>query len=36
MTKKVAFLYNEDLEEFSYGENHPMQPLRVAMTFDLL
>ena len=24
------------MEKFSYGENHPMQPIRAAMTFDLL
>lgn len=31
----TAFIYNEEWAGFSYGETHPMKPLRLKLTFEL-
>ena len=36
MSRRVAFVFQDGLEKYSYGEDHPMQPIRSTMTFDLL
>ena len=33
---KTAFLYNAKFGEFDYGQNHPMRPLRLKQTFELI
>ncbi len=32
----VAFIYNEEWWRFSYGELHPMKPLRLKLTYDII
>lgn len=36
MSRNVGLIYQSNLDSFSYGEKHPMKPLRVAMTYELL
>lgn len=33
---KTAFLYNDKFGEFDYGPNHPMRPLRLRQTYELI
>ena len=33
---KTAFLYSEKFAGFSYGADHPMRPLRLKLTFELI
>ncbi len=33
---KRAFLYSEKFGEYSYGEGHPMRPLRLKLTYELI
>ena len=33
---KTAFLYNEKFASFNYGANHPMRPVRLKLTHDLI
>ncbi len=32
----IAMVYSNELEKYDYGENHPMKPERIPMTYDLL
>eukprot|EP00825_Cyclidium_porcatum_P024013 TRINITY_DN26573_c0_g1_i1.p1 TRINITY_DN26573_c0_g1~~TRINITY_DN26573_c0_g1_i1.p1 ORF type:complete len:444 (+),score=63.19 TRINITY_DN26573_c0_g1_i1:191-1522(+) len=34
--KNVAYYYDSKIGSFSYGNGHPMKPLRVTMTHDLI
>ena len=33
---KAAFIYSDDFATVSYGADHPMRPMRLAMTYDLI
>lgn len=33
---KPAFIYSDQFGEFSYGETHPMRPIRLRLTYDLI
>lgn len=33
---KTAFLYSDKFGEFDYGANHPMRPLRLKQTYELI
>jgi len=35
-TSRVAYYYNKEIGTFYYGSNHPMKPLRVKITNELL
>ena len=34
--RKVAYLYDPEIESFNFGPNHPMKPKKVAMTHDII
>lgn len=34
--KKVCYYYDDSIGCFNYASNHPMKPLRVAMTDSLV
>jgi histone deacetylase 1/2 len=34
--KKVTYYYDEEFGTFNYSTTHPMKPLRVAITDDLV
>lgn len=34
--KKVGYLYNNNIGSFHYGEQHPMKPIRIKMTHQLI
>jgi histone deacetylase 1/2 len=34
--KKVAYYFDEEIGTFNYSTQHPMKPIRVAMTDDLI
>ncbi len=34
--KKSAFIYTEEFAQYSYGSSHPMRPIRLKLTHDLL
>lgn len=34
--KKVCYYFDEELGTFNYSTSHPMKPIRVAMTDDLI
>jgi histone deacetylase 1/2 len=34
--KKVTYYYDEDFGTYTYSTQHPMKPLRVAITDDLV
>ncbi len=34
--KKTAFLYSEKFGSFFYGANHPMKPVRLRLTYELI
>jgi len=36
MAEKVAFVYDDFLAQHSLGENHPMKPIRLRYTYELL
>src|SRR5574340_851085 len=36
MKKKTAFLYSEKFGSFFYGANHPMKPVRLRLTHELM
>lgn len=36
MTRKTAFLYHDSLSRHSLSESHPLKPLRLRYTFELL
>ncbi len=33
---KTAFLYSEEFAKYSYGSNHPMRPVRLKLTYELI
>lgn len=33
---KTAFLYSDDLSRFSYGATHPLKPVRLKLTYELI
>lgn len=36
MKNKNAFIYSDMFGEFSYGSSHPMRPIRLRLTYELL
>ena len=34
--RKVAYVYDPDIESYNFGPNHPMKPKKVAMTHDII
>ena len=36
MNKKVAYIYNPEIESYCYGPDHPMKPKKIAMTHDII
>ena len=34
--RKVGYLYNNNIGSFYYGEQHPMKPIRIKMTHQLI
>lgn len=36
MSQKVAFVYSPELERYKLGEDHPLDPLRLRLTYELL
>ena len=36
MARKVAFVYDDILAQHNLGENHPMKPIRLRYTYELL
>jgi acetoin utilization protein AcuC len=36
MTMKAAFVYSDDFARFSYGSNHPLKPVRLRLTYELI
>lgn len=36
MSRKVAFVYTSELEKYEMGEDHPLDSLRLRLTFELL
>ncbi len=36
MTGKTALLYSEMFQEYNFGSGHPLRPVRVKLTYDLL
>lgn len=36
MAEKNSFIYNKELASFSYGEGHPMRPLRLRLCLELI
>jgi acetoin utilization protein AcuC len=33
---KTAFVYSDKLASYSYGANHPLRPIRLKLTYDLI
>jgi acetoin utilization protein AcuC len=33
---KTAFVYTDDFARFSYGSSHPLKPVRLQLTYDLI
>lgn len=36
MNKKVAYVYSPQIENYSFGPDHPMKPKKVAITHDII
>ncbi len=36
MNRKVAYIYNSEIDSFNYGPEHPMKPKKVALTHDII
>jgi acetoin utilization protein AcuC len=36
MTMKAAFVYSDEFARFSYGSNHPLKPVRLRLTYELI
>mgnify|MGYP002715425630 CR=1 FL=1 len=36
MRHNAGFIYAPEVKHYSYGEFHPMKPVRLAMTYDLM
>ena len=36
MSNKVCLMYSDQLSTFKYGDNHPMEPERITMVYDLM
>ena len=36
MKRKVAYVYDPNIENYNYGPDHPMKPKKVAMTNDIV
>lgn len=36
MTRKIAYLYDPNIETFNFGPDHPMKPKKVAMAHDII
>lgn len=32
----IGLIYSDEIKAYSYGEYHPMKPMRTSMTYDLL
>ena len=35
-SKKVSYFYDDIMRYINYSPGHPMKPMRVAMTYDLV
>lgn len=33
---KAAFIYSDDFSRFSYGSSHPLKPIRLKLTYELI
>ncbi len=36
MNRKIAYIYDPQIEAYNYGPDHPMKPKKVAMTHDIV
>lgn len=36
MGERVTFLYNEEFQEYNFSPTHPLQPVRLKLTYELL
>jgi len=36
MGERVVFLYNEEFQEYKFSPTHPLQPIRLKLTYELL
>ena len=36
MTRKVAYIYEPEIETYNFGPDHPMKPKKVAITHDII
>lgn len=36
MKRKVAYIYEPEIEAYNFGPDHPMKPKKVAMTHDIV
>ncbi|MBE0447225.1 MAG: acetoin utilization protein AcuC [Actinobacteria bacterium] len=36
MSERVAFIYSEEFQEYNFSPTHPLQPVRLRLTYELL
>ena len=36
MNKKVSYLYNEAIADYTFSKDHPMKPMRIKMVHELI
>ena len=36
MTRKVAYIYEPEIETYNFGPDHPMKPKKVAITHVII
>lgn len=36
MSNEVCLMYSDQLSTFKYGNDHPMEPERICMVYDLI
>lgn len=36
MSRKVAYVYSDEIETFNFGPDHPMKPKKVSLAHDII
>ena len=36
MLMQTAFIYSDEFAKYSYGSGHPMRPVRLRLTYELI